>query len=572
MPLLSLIVWVPLVLGLLAAMFVPRKAMRGAALVIALLDLVLVLMAASQFDWALTDVAAKEAARTVSIYGESIPSHFQLREFLPWLEQFRISYALGVDHLSLTLMVLTGFIGVIGVLCSWTAITEREGTYYLFLLMLQSGIMGTFASLDLFVFYIFWELMLVPLYFLIGIFGSTNRHYATMKFVLYTMAGSVLMLLALIWTYYHGGETYSYEQLLTNADGFKHAIWPFLALFFAFAIKVPLFPFHSWLPDAHTEAPTAGSVVLAAVLLKTGVYGMLRFCIPLFPTASVAFAPVVTYLSIIAIVYGAMTAMVQTDMKRLVAYSSVSHMGFITLGIFGFNMPGMTGAILQMFNHGISTGGLFLAVGMIYERRHTREMAKLGGLAHTLPIYAALTMVMVLSSVGLPGLNGFLGEFNVLLGSMNNLPMRILAHENGSFMQALGQQDYTWFVAAVAATGVIFGAVYLLIMYQKVFFGKAADSGHDDGHAHDDHGHGGERDLSFREWGQLAFLSVVALLIGLYPAPILRELNKSSEMTIRHAEPALRAAAAQRGLDLNALRAPSRGSKAPEKPQVALAE
>ncbi len=569
MPLLSLIVWVPLVLGLLAVMLVPRKAMRGAALLIALVDLVLVLAAVGQFDWALTDVAAREAARTVAIYGEAVPSHFQLREFVPWLEQFRISYALGVDHLSLTLMVLTGVIGVIAVLCSWTAITEREGTYYLFLLMLQSGIMGTFASLDMFVFYIFWELMLIPLYFLIGIFGSTNRHYATMKFVLYTMAGSVLMLLALIWTYYHGGETYSYEQLLTNSDGFRHAIWPFLAMFFAFAIKVPLFPFHSWLPDAHTEAPTAGSVVLAAVLLKTGVYGMLRFCIPLFPTASVAFAPVVTYLSIIAIVYGAMTAMVQTDMKRLVAYSSVSHMGFITLGIFGFNMPGMTGAILQMFNHGISTGGLFLAVGMIYERRHTREMARLGGLAHTLPVYAALTMVMVLSSVGLPGLNGFLGEFNVLLGSMNNLPMRILAHENGSFMQALGQQDYTWFVAAVAATGVIFGAVYLLIMYQKVFFGKPAAGG---GHGHDDHGHGEEADLSVREWGQLAFLSVAALVIGLYPAPLLRELNKSSEMTIRHAEPALRAAASRRGLELDSLRTRGRGATPPAETRVARAD
>lgn len=544
MSLLSLIIWLPLVLGVVGLLAVPRKMMRVFALVVMLLDLGLVAMAANKFDWSLTEDTARAAGQTVTVYGETVPSHFQLRESIQWLEQFKISYTIGIDHLSLTLMLLAAIVGVLAVLCSWKAIEEREGTFYLFVLMLQSGIMGTFAALDLFLFYIFWELMLIPLYFMIGIFGSKNRHYATMKFVLYTMAGSVLMLLALIWCYYNGGRTYSYEVMVELGSGIKHALWPFLALFFAFAIKVPLFPFHSWLPDAHTEAPTAGSVVLAAVLLKTGIYGMLRFCIPLFPTASVSMAPLVIYLSLIAIVYGAMTAMVQTDMKRLVAYSSVSHMGFITLGIFSFNMQGMSGAILQMFNHGISTGGLFLAVGMIYERRHTRVMSELGGLAKNLPIYATFTMVMVLSSVGLPGLNGFMGEFNILLGSMNAVPMRILAHEKGSFMQALGQQEYTWFIAAIAATGIIFGAVYLLIMYQKVFFGKPAA-------AKDDHGHHEpDKDLSPREWGQLVFLSVAALFIGLYPMPFLREMNKTSEMTLNHVKPALVRAAGKKGMDL----------------------
>ncbi|MDX2174874.1 MAG: NADH-quinone oxidoreductase subunit M [Candidatus Sumerlaeia bacterium] len=553
--LLSLIIWLPLALGLLALLVVPRPAMKWAALAIMIADLALVGAAAQKFDWQAPNLdavralpASEQAAFEVGVHGDRVLSHFQLRESADWLPQFNITYTIGVDHLSFTLMILTALMGVIAVLCSWTAVTEREKTFYFFILLLQTGIMGTFAALDMFLFYIFWELMLVPLYFLIGIFGSSNRIYATMKFVLYTLAGSVLMLLALIWTYYNGGQTYSYEMLLANgSDALRTATWPFLALFFAFAIKVPLFPFHTWLPDAHTEAPTAGSVVLAAVLLKTGVYGMLRFCLPLFPVASLAFAPLIIYLSLIAIVYGALTAMVQTDMKRLVAYSSVSHMGFIVLGVFTFNNQGMTAAILQMFNHGISTGGLFLAVGMIYERRHTREMAKLGGLAHTLPIYASLTMVMLLSSVGLPGLNGFIGEFNILLGSMNAIPMRLMAMEPASFMAALGQSQYTWFVAAIAATGVIFGAVYLLIMYQKVFFGSPAKADH----GHGDHGHDHEHDLSVREWGQLAFLSVAALWIGLFPGPMLRELGKATDQSMIAVRPEVEQAARDTGLALS---------------------
>ncbi len=546
MPLLTLIIFLPLAITLAGAIVAPAKQMRLVALVSMIVGLALTLFAASQFDWS-GGYTAK-----VTSFGEQISTTFQLRESVAWLSDFKISYTIGADNLSMLMIILTAVLGIFGVLCSWNAIDKREKEFYVYLLALQSGIMGTFLALDMFLFYMFWELMLIPLYFMIGIWGSSNRLYATMKFVLYTLVGSVLMLIAIIWMYFNNGyiqagsttmvHTYSYEMMLTtqntvgNIGTFHSAFWPFLALFLAFAIKVPLFPLHTWLPDAHTEAPTAGSVILAGILLKTGGYGILRFCLPLFPEAAVTFAPAITWLAVIAIIYGAWTAIVQTDIKRLVAYSSVSHMGFVILGIFSMNAQGMAGAVLQMINHGISTSGLFLAIGMLYERAHTREMAKFGGLAHTMPVYAALTLVMVLSSVGLPGLNGFLGEFTVLLGSMHHVPMLVEAQDPLTFAAYLNMQHNTWLVAGLASTGVIFGAVYLLILYQKTFFGKAAGAAHDDhGHGHDDHhAHGGSYpDLSIREWGQLAVLGIAALVIGLYPKPVWKAIAPATRDSLR---------------------------------------
>ena len=532
--LLTLIIFLPLVAGILACLLLPSDKVKFGALAVAVLDLALVLYAAfgGGFDW-----SGKYHEAAAPLFAGTVASAFQLRQHAAWIPDLGISYTVGVDNLSMIMIVLTAFLGVIGVLCSWTSIEKREKEFFFFLMLLQTGIMGTFLALDMFLFYIFWELMLIPLYFLIGIWGSKNRLYATMKFVIYTLVGSLLMLIALIWMYYNNGSivnnvlapehTYSYELLLQTQAGhgpnasFHASYLPFLALFLAFAIKVPLFPFHTWLPDAHTEAPTAGSVILAGVLLKTGGYGILRFCVPLFPEATIAFSPLISWLAVIAIIYGAMTAIVQTDVKRLVAYSSVSHMGFVILGIFSLNSQGITGAILQMVNHGISTSGLFLAVGMIYERRHTREMSEFGGLAKTLPIYAVLTMVMVLSSVGLPGLNGFLGEFNVLLGSMHHQGIIIQAGSPESWAASVGMTSYTWLVAALAATGVIFGAVYLLIMYQRTFFGEL-----------DVEKNGDLEDLKPREWGQLAFLSVAAVVIGLFPGPLFNAIAPATRDTL----------------------------------------
>jgi len=533
MPLLTLIIFLPIVLGAVAAFALPAKQVKWGALGIAILDLLLILYAAfgGPYNWA-------GVTQDVTIFGAEYATTFQLRDHAVWLDQFKIAYTVGADNLSMLMVVLAGVLLIFGVLCSWNSIEHREKEFYFNLLALQSGILGTFLALDMFLFYMFWELMLIPLYFMVGIWGSKNRLYATMKFVLYTLVGSALMLIAIIWMYYNNGvyngamrelqlvRTYSYEVMLATQTGvgegtFTSALFPFLALFLAFAIKVPLFPLHTWLPDAHTEAPTAGSVILAGILLKTGGYGIIRFCLPLFPDAAVACAPVFIWLSVIAIIYGAMTAIVQTDIKRLVAYSSVSHMGFVILGIFSFNTAGMSGAILQMINHGISTSGLFLAVGMIYERTHTRNMADFGGLAKTLPIYAALTMVMVLSSVGLPGLNGFLGEFNILLGSMKAHPILMQAQDEGSFAAGMGMTEYTWLVAAAAATGVILGAVYLLIMYQRTFFGPL-----------DEEKNGNLKDLEPREWGQLGVLAAAALVIGLAPAPLFNAIQPASEAAL----------------------------------------
>src|SRR5580704_6347064 len=388
---------------------------------------------------------------------------YQLEELHRWIavgahgsapETF-INYHLGVDGISLFLVILTTFLTVVSVLCSWNSIQKRVKEFFIALLLLEVGVVGVFLSLDLFLFFLFWEVMLIPMYLLIGIWGHDRRIYAAVKFILYTMAGSILMLVGILWLYNATG-TFDLPSI-QNALQTGALVLPrgtetllFLAFFFAFAIKVPLFPFHTWLPDAHVEAPTAGSVMLAGVLLKMGTYGMIRFCLPLFPDASHRFAPAIAVLAIIGIIYGALVALVQPNLKKLVAYSSVSHLGFVVLGIFAFHPISMQGAVFQMLAHGISTGGLFLLVGMLYDRRHTFEMSQFGGLATPMPRLAAFFLFVALSSLGLPMLNGFVGEFLILLGTY--------------------QVHWNW--AAWAATGVILSACYLLWSYQRVFFGE----------------------------------------------------------------------------------------------------
>jgi len=470
-----------------------KAALRWGAFLFALADLIVSLLALVRFD-----------------LSPDAPS-FQLFLRVPWIPAWGVSYEVGADGMSLLLVLLTNLLSALAILSSFSAIRKREKEYYILMLLLQTGILGTFLALDLFLFYVFWEFMLIPLYFLIGVWGSENRIYATMKFVIYTFAGSVLMLVGIILLYFRvrtlngGVGTFDY-LVISQTDlglGLRARIALFLAFLIAFAIKVPIFPLHTWLPDAHTEAPTAGSVILAGVLLKTGVYGILRFCIPLFPEATLVVAPILVWLAIIGIMYGALTAMAQKDMKRLVAYSSVSHMGFVILGIFAFQQQAVRGGMLQMINHGISTGGLFLCVGMIYERRHTRLMSEFGGLALNLRRYAALTGIIVLSSLGLPGLNGFVGEFLVIVGTF--------------------KVNILW--AALAGTGVILAAVYLLIMMQRTFFGPLDKPANKE-----------LRDLSVREVLTVLPLILMAFWIGLYPRPFLRLLERNSKQLIARME------------------------------------
>ena len=373
-----------------------------------------------------------------------------------WIPSIGISYHLAIDGLSILMVLLTTFISLLSVAASLPNIKESLGQYYIFMLLLETGMLGVFLAQDLFLFYIFWEFTLVPMYFLIGIWGGKDRVYASIKFFLYTMAGSLLMLLAILYMGLNA-DTFSLPELIANRAVFADAQnLLFLGFAIAFAIKVPLFPFHSWLPDAHTQAPTAGSIILAGVLLKMGTYGFVRFNLPLFPEASVKYAPLIAVLAIIGIIYGAIVSFAQTDVKKLVAYSSVSHLGFVMLGIFSLNPEGISGGILQGVNHGLSTGALFFLVGVLYEQRHTREMSQFGGIWRAMPLFSALSLVVVLSSMGLPGLNGFVGEFTILLGSMGAT-------------EALGAN--AWIYTAFATTGVILAAVYLLWMFQRVFMG-----------------------------------------------------------------------------------------------------
>jgi NADH-quinone oxidoreductase subunit M len=401
---------------------------------------------------------------------------------------------MGVDGMSILLVLLTTLLTPIAILSTWTAVEERVREFMLFFLLLEMSMIGVFLSLDLFLFYVFWEFTLIPMYFLIGIWGGPNRIYAAIKFFLYTMAGSILMLLAILWLGIAGG-TFSLTELTAgNLIPPNLQFWLFLAFAAAFAIKVPMWPLHSWLPDAHVEAPTAGSVILAGVLLKMGTYGFLRFNISLFPNASIQLAPWVALFAVIGIIYGAMVSYAQKDVKMLVAYSSVSHLGFVMLGMFALNSQGVQGSILQMVNHGISTGALFLLVGMIYERRHTRDLDAFGGLWKVMPIFGTLTLIVALSSMGLPGLNGFVGEFAILLG----------AWAAGGPGGVLGSY---WF-AGLAAVGVILAAVYILYMFQKMFLGKV-----------DKEENRSLTDLNWREIAVLIPLLILIFWIGLYPDP-----------------------------------------------------
>ncbi len=384
-------------------------------------------------------------------------SGLQLIDRFDWIPSWGIQYFLAVDGLSILMVLLTSFVSMLAIASSWNAIKTQVKQFYIFCLLLETGMLGVFLAQDLFLFYIFWEFTLVPMYFLIGIWGGARRVYASIKFFLYTMAASLLMLLAILYMGITAG-TFSLPDLIAGRAAFAGVQGLlFLGFFLAFAVKVPIFPFHSWLPDAHTEAPTAGSIILAGILLKMGTYGLIRFNLPLFPEASYNYAPYIAVLAIIGIIYGAIVSFAQKDVKKLVAYSSISHLGFVTLGIFSLNAAGIQGAILQGVNHGLSTGALFFLVGVLYEQTHTRDMAAYGGVWKIMPVFSVLSLIVVLSSMGLPGLNGFLGEFTILLGSMG--------------AESLAPRP--WIFTAFATTGVILAAIYLLWMFQRVFMGPA---------------------------------------------------------------------------------------------------
>ncbi len=491
-PLLSLMTFFP-ILGMLVLLFLPKDSqglLKGFTLIVTLVTF------AISLPLAFNDVFKTSAA-------------MQYTEFARWIsvgDYFQMNYNVGVDGISLWLVLLTTFIMPIAVLSTWKAVDKHVKGYMALLLLLETAMLGAFISLDLFLFYIFWELMLIPMYFMIGIWGGKNRIYAAVKFFIYTAVGSLLMLVAIIALYYMAaqaglaGDGFSIAEFYKlNIAGSKQN-WLFLAFAFSFAIKVPMFPVHTWLPDAHTEAPTAGSVILAAVLLKMGTYGYIRFAMPLFPEATMQFIPWLSALAVFGIVYGALVAMMQTDVKKLVAYSSVSHLGFVMLGVFALNMEGLTGGMIQMINHGITTGALFLIVGFLYERRQTRNIADFGGIAKKMPILTTIFMIVTFSSIGLPGTNGFVGEFLILLGAY--------------------QGELRWF-AAVATTGVILGAVYMLWMFQRVMFGELKNPENEK-----------LQDLSLREIVLMVPLVICIFWIGLLPNSFFEKMNPSLEQLI----------------------------------------
>jgi NADH-quinone oxidoreductase subunit M len=484
---LILVTFFPL-LGVLVLLFInneQKNALRWTAVITSLITFLISLWVLASFDPNQADL--------------------QMVINLPWIQvsSWNISFFMGIDGLSILLVLLTTFLTPISILSSWESVQERVKDFMIFFLLLEVAMVGVFLAQDLFLFFIFWEFTLVPMYFLIGIWGGPRRMYAAIKFFLYTMAGSILMLLAIIWLGLEGG-TFAVPELIANLNiPAGTQTWLFLAFTAAFAIKVPMWPLHSWLPDAHVEAPTAGSVILAGVLLKMGTYGFLRFNIPLFPQAAITFAPWIALLAVIGIIYGAAVSYAQRDAKKLVAYSSVSHLGFVMLGLFALNQQGIQGGILQMINHGLSTGALFLLVGMIYDRRHTREMDAYGGLWKVMPVYAVFTLIVTLSSMGLPGLNGFVGEFTILLGAFGS--------------EAIGSP---WF-AGFATLGIILAAVYLLFMFQKLFLGPV-----------DKEENRVLLDINLREVVTIVPLLVFIFWIGLYPRPFFALMGPSVERVV----------------------------------------
>ncbi|HYN63213.1 MAG TPA: NADH-quinone oxidoreductase subunit M, partial [Candidatus Limnocylindrales bacterium] len=460
--------------------------------------------------WLSLAVALATFAVTLALWAgfDSASAEFQFVERHPWIPAFGIDYFVGIDGISLFLVVLTGFLTPIALLSSWGSIDRKVKEFSIFMLALEAAMIGVFVSLDLFLFYVFWDAMLIPMYFLIGIWGYDQRIYAAIKFMLYTMAGSVLMLIAILGlAYLHSAATGTYTfdllKLYTLDIAPQTQMWFFLAFTVAFAIKVPLFPFHTWLPDAHVQAPTAGSVILAGVLLKMGTYGLLRFSFPLFPEAATYFAPWLALLAVIGIIYGALVAMVQPDMKKLVAYSSVSHLGFVVLGICAMNTQGVQGAIYQMLAHGVSTGGLFLMVGMLSDRRHTRLISEFGGLKAVMPRLSAAFMIITLASIGLPGLNGFVGEFLIMLGAFRWDPRFVVA----------------------AGLGVILSAVYMLWMLQRVYYGPVT---------HEENAT--LPDLVPREWAAVLPLCAMAVVMGIFPTLFLKPMEASVEALVQRVQ------------------------------------
>jgi len=432
----------------------------------------------------------------------------QMETSVPWIARFGISYHVGVDGLSLFLVLLTTLLVPLCILCAYGSITHRTREFVIAMLVLETGMLGAFVALDLFLFYVFWELMLIPMYLLIGIWGSERRIYAAIKFVLFTMVGSVLMLVAIVYLHVQhqklgGAPSFDLRELSRVVLPREAQVLCFAAFALAFAIKVPLFPLHTWLPDAHVEAPTAGSVILAGVLLKLGVYGLLRFAFPLFPLGAVALGPWLAGLAVAGIVYGAIVAYDQKDMKRLIAYSSVSHMGFCVLGLCALTIRGVQGSVFQMLSHGLCTGALFLAVGVLYERRHTRLLDEFGGIFSRMPVYGGMLLVVVLASVGLPGLSGFVGEFLVLVGTFEGDAQLLVRPK---------------LVAAIAGTGVVLSAVYLLTMFQRAMLGPLSNPKNRD-----------LDDLRGREVATFLPLLALILLLGLYPQPVLSRIEPAAE-------------------------------------------